>query len=68
MSIEDAFIWPERLKQPPHDWFGKFNGALLHVGFKKSSLDHIVFIKHRDQGAAIFFVYKNDNVLTLDSG
>jgi hypothetical protein len=54
------------LKQSPRAWFERFSGALVEIGFQRSSADHSVFVKRRKEGTTILVVYVYDIVLTGD--
>jgi len=35
------------LKQSPRAWFDRFNLAIMKYRFRKSNLDHTMFLKHK---------------------
>lgn len=52
------------LKQSPRAWFDKFSHIASSVGFKRSQVDHFVFIRHSSADVVILVVYVDDILLT----
>lgn len=54
------------LKQSPNAWFERFSDSLTKVGYRKSQVDHTLFVKQSLKGTTIVIVYVDDIVFTED--
>jgi len=55
------------LKQSPCAWFGRFTQAMISLGYRQSQGDHILFIKHSQNGKlTLLLVYIDDMIVTCD--
>ena len=52
------------LKQSPRAWFGRFQRAMVSVGYKQSNADHTLFVKKAGTKITILVVYVDDRVAT----
>jgi hypothetical protein len=51
-------------KQSPCAWFDIFNVLVLRYGFKHSSSDHAIFVRHSSTGTIVLIVYANDIIIS----
>ena len=52
------------LKQSPRVWFDNFSRVANSYGLKKTSSDHLVFVRHGEKCTIILAVYVDDIVIT----
>lgn len=55
------------LKQASRQWFLKFSGTLLGLGFKKSNSDYTLFIRHRGGIYTAVLVYVDDIIIASNT-
>ena len=51
------------LKQSPRAWFDRFSYVVIGYGFKRSTYDHSLFVRHSSLGTIVLIVYVDDIIL-----
>ncbi|WVZ01079.1 hypothetical protein V8G54_027148 [Vigna mungo] len=53
------------LKQAPRQWYKKFDSFMIQHSFKKTSVDHCVFVKHYENGESVILLLYVDDMLIV---